>query len=165
MLITKDEFKNSGMPTSKDIIGSTTEPSKEVDIAITTVEEYYLKPRLTDQHYIDLLSNPTVGDNPILLNGGNITIGTNIRHFAGLKQGLYHLVFAYLLVYHYNRLTRYGSVRKDSEYSRDPDLEDLYAQAKIQWEIGMTFVEEIMDYYQISTDRNNLPNLFETIVW
>lgn len=161
MLITKIEFINSGMPTSQSIVGTTTEPSNEIDIAITTVEEYYLKPRLTDSYYIDLLSNPTAGDNNILLNGGTL----QGKHFAGLKNALYHMVFAYLLVYHYNRLTRYGSVRKDSDYSRDPDLEDLYAQAKIHWEIGMTFVDEVLKYYNLDTDGNNLPNLFETIVW
>lgn len=147
-LITYNEFINSGLPVASDI------SEYEVEASIIAVEEFYLKNRITDEHYIDLLQNPLVGDNPTLLGGGII----DNKKYAGLKRALYHLVFAYMLINGY-RVTRYSAVEKQSEFSVIPDRDDLTEQAKQQWEIGEAFVREVQVYYGIDPSSNSENNL------
>lgn len=154
MLITYNEFISSGMPTSDDI------SSYEVEAAINAVEEFYLKQRLTDEHYIDLSDNPLAGDNPILLNGGNI----DTTHYAGLKKALYHMVFAYMLTDGY-RLTRYSSVEKTSEFSKSVDPDDLNETARRHWNIGISFVQEVQRYYNLNPAEHNQNDMFELLLW
>lgn len=154
-LITYNDFINSGMPVSSDI------SEYEVEASIIAVEEFFLKPRITDENYIDLLQNPLVGDNPTILAGGII----DNKKYVGIKRALYHLVFAYMLSNGY-RVTRYSAVEKQSEFSVIPDREDLLEQAKQQWEIGTAFVDEIMLYYGLDPEDNSQNNLgLEPLLW
>lgn len=154
MLISYSEFLASGMPVSDDI------SQYEVEAAISVVEEFYLVPRITDENYIDLSTNPTTGDNPIILGGGNI----DNKHYAGLKKALYHMVFAYMLVDGY-RLTRYSAVEKTSEFSKSVDPEDLNHTARMHWDIAIVYVQEIQKLYGIDPSHNDTNNLFETLLW
>lgn len=153
MLITVQEFKQSGLPVAADI------KDKEIEIAIITIEEFYLKPRITDQHYTDLLSNPTTGNNPVILNGGDL----NGVHLAGLKNALYHIIYSYLLMDGY-RATRFASVEKTSEYSKPVSREDLEDNARIHWNIGIAFVQEVQRFYNIDLYEGIQNTLFESIV-
>ena len=154
MLITVDEFFNSGMPVSDDI------RYEEVQQAAETVDEFYLKPRIGDALYISLLEDPESEPNRTLLMGG--TIGE--RHVAGIKQALFHGVFAYMMVDSI-RLTRYSSVEKDSEYSKNTTEQDRIESARRHWEIMEAFIREIQDVMEINSQHNNKNNLFDSLLW
>ncbi len=154
MLITASEFLDSGVRISNDISTS------EVEFAIRTVEEFYLKPAITDENYIDLNSNPTTEPNRTLIGGGVI----EGKDYAGLKYALYHLVFAWISTEN-QRITRYSTVEKNSEFSKNTEREDILQQARAHWDIGLSAVAEVQGYYGLDTTHNNKNNLFETIVW
>lgn len=147
--ITYEEFLNSGLPVSDDI------SQYEVEFSINSTEEFYVKPALTDEIYLALLSTPT---DPMVA-GGN----ADGKHYAGIKQAMYHLVFAWMIVNDY-RVTRYSTVEKNSEYSSSTNAEKLELLAKRHWEMGEAFIREVQDHYNIDhhNDRNNL---FTTLLW
>lgn len=154
MLLTYTEFLDSGVRISNDISQS------ELEFAIKTVEQFYLKPALTDTHYIELDNNQTTEPNKTLLKGGVI----DGKQYAGLKDALCHLVYAYLST-EQQRITRYSTVNKDSEYSKTTDRDDILEQARVHWDIGMSFVQEVIGYYGLDTTHNRTNNLFETILF
>lgn len=149
MLITYQDFINSGLPVSDDI------SQYEVEFSIITVEEYYLKHALTTAHYNELSALP----NSPLVKGGDL----DGERYAGLKQAMYHLVFAWMVVNNY-RITRYSSVEKNSEYSTKPSAEQLELLAKRHWEVGEAFTREVQDYYNLP-ETNSSNNLFSTLLW
>lgn len=153
MLITVSEFFNSGVPVSDDV------RYEEVQQAAETVEELYLKPRIGDALYISLLEDPESELNEKLLNGG--TVGE--RHVAGLKQALFHGVFAFMLADSI-RLTRYASIEKDSEFSKNTSEADRMESARRHWTIMMTFTKEVQDIMDVPESKNALPDLFETLI-
>lgn len=153
MLITVDEFLNSGMPVSDDI------RYEEVLQAIESTEEFFLKERIGDSLYISLLEDPTTEENEVLLNGGTI----QDRHVAGVKQALFHGVFAYMLVDSI-RLTRYSSVEKDSEYSKNTTEADRMESARRHWNMMMAFVKDIQDVMVIPY-KIGQNDLFETMLF
>lgn len=126
--ITYTEFFASGMPVSDDI------SSDEVTQSIKTVELFFVKSVLGADLYAGMLADPAGYSDEI--NGA--------PGFAGLKQAMYHLVFAYML-YDNIRLTRYTSVIKDDERSDKPSKDDLREVAAQHWEIGMSFVYEVAE--------------------
>lgn len=154
MLITFQEFIDSGVRISNDI------SQQEIELAIRTVEQFYLKPAITDEHYIDIKTNPQDPTNLILLNGGVI----EDKEYAGLKYALYHLVYGYLSTEN-QRITRYSTVEKTSDYSKNTEREDLLQQARVHWDIGMSAVAEIQQYFGLDTTHNNKNNLFEGVCW
>lgn len=153
MLITVNEFIYSGVPISTDISDA------EISLAILTVEDFYLKEKITDQNYIDLTQNPTSATNYILINGGVID---DVK-YAGLKNALYHLVYAYLMMDTY-RISRYASVEKTSEFSKSVTREDLFNQARVHWDIGNAFVQEVQKYYNLPL-TNDTNTIFETLLF
>lgn len=153
MILSVAEFLACGLPVSSDI------SEADVENCIFTVEEYYLKPRITDENYIDLLTEPTEETNAILISGGTMT--DEVKHFAGLKKGICYLTFAYMMANNY-RVTRYSTVEKNSEFSRSVSRADLLDMARTNWEIGEQFVREVVDFYGIEWDIT-LPNLYSTL--
>lgn len=152
-LIAVQTFLNSGIRVSSDIT------EQEITFAINTVEQFYVKNALTQEHYNDLLNNPSTEPNRTLLRGGTIDGIT----YAGIMQAEYQLTYAYLLTENM-RITRYSTMEKNSEFSKNSDREDILQQARVHWDIGMAFVEEVMKYYNLDTTHNKGNNLFETIL-
>lgn len=153
-LITVQGFLDSGLRVSSDIT------EKEVQFAIESVEQFYTKNALTQTHYNDLIANPLTEPNRTLLCGGTIDGIT----YAGLIKAEYHLTYSYLMTENM-RVTRYSTMEKNSEFSKNSNREDILQQARAHWDIGMAFVKEVMEYYGLDTTHNNKNNLFETIVW
>lgn len=153
MILTSTEFLASGLPVASDIA------TEDIENCIFTIEEFYLKPRITTENYIDLLANPTEETNAILISGGTMT-DESLR-FAGLKKAISYLTFAYMMANNY-RVTRYSTVEKTSEYSRSVSRADILDMARMNWEIGEQFVREVTDFYEIEWDIT-LPNLFSTL--
>lgn len=153
-LIAVQTFLNSGIRVSSDIT------EQEITFAINTVEQFYVKNALTQEHYNDLIANPNTPTNRTLLRGGTLDGVT----YAGLMNAEYHLVYAYLMT-DTQRITRYSTMEKNSEFSKNSDREDILQQARVHWDIGMAFVKEVMKYYNLDTTHNKGNNLFETIVW
>lgn len=155
MFITVEEFLESGVPVSNDIA------SYEVEEAITMIEEFYLKPRLGDELMNDLeddYAQTTPSEEClVIVEGGRI----DNHRIAGLKKAEKYLVFAWLMV-NMNRVTRYSTVEKDSEYSKSADEEKFMQQARMNWEIGEKFAKEVTDYYNIKWDLK-LPNLLNQL--
>lgn len=129
MIITATQFMNSGLPVSTDI----TDP--EIEMAIKTVEQLYVKQMFGDEIWSDICQHPTSYSE--LINGTDT--------MAGLKMAEYHAVFAYM-IYDDMRLTRYHAVIKNDEHSDNPSREDLLKLAKHHWEIFMIFVMECSKY-------------------
>lgn len=159
MILTATEFLNGGLPVSDDI------STYEVEEAIQMIEDYMVKPRLTDENLIGLEAyndlppaeqDPT-DDEYILINGGII----DNKRYAGLKKAEKYLVFAWLGV-NMNRLTRFSSVEKTSEYSKSADRSNLDRQMRLNHEIGEQFLKEVMAYYDIKWDCT-LPNILDTL--
>lgn len=140
MLITSDEFLYSGLPVSTDIT------AEEIEMAIRTVEQLYVKQCFGDK-WSEIVADPE--------EYTDIIEGTD--EIAGLKLAEYHLVFAYLL-YDEMRLTRFHAIVKNDEHSDNPSREDLLAVAKHHWEIGTTFINECSKILQVDTQKvlNNL---------
>ena len=139
-IITAQDFFDSGLPVSTDIT------EQEVTFAITSVEQFYVVPRIGDLQWAQLIEHPTDYDTAI--NGGTT--------LAGLKMAEYHLVFAYLL-YDKIRLTRYSSVIKNDEHSTDPSLKDVRDLASFHLEQGEWFLRGVLKFLQIEDTgvRNN----------
>lgn len=157
MFLTADEFLNSGLRVSDDI------STYEVEEAISMVEDYFVRPHLTDEHFIELeayhdqTEQDPEDDEYILINGGTI----DNKRYAGLKKAEKYLVFAWLGV-NMNRLTRYSTVEKNSEYSKSADADNLERQMRLNHEIGQQFLKEVMRYYNIDWDCT-LPNILDTL--
>ena len=155
MFLTIEEFLNGGLPVSDDI------STYEVEEAISMVEDYFIRPRLTDEHFIELEAyNDQTEQDPeddeyILINGGAI----DNKRYAGLKKAEKYLVFAWLGV-NMNRLTRYSTVEKNSEYSKSANTDNLERQMRLNHEIGEQFLKEVMSYYNIDWDCS-LPNILD----
>lgn len=154
MLITIQEYLNSGLPVSVDI------REAEVKFAVETIENFYVKNRLTQEHYNDLLNDQLTEPNHTLLRGGTIDGVT----YAGVIAAECHLVYAYMLTENI-RVTRFSSVEKNSEFSKNSNREDILEQARLHWNVGISFLNEVMTYYNLETEHNNGNNLFETIYW
>lgn len=137
-LITASEFFDCGLPVSDDIRDA------EIEFATNTIEQYMLVPFLGDllatvinepSEYTDILNAPD-----------------------GLKQTMYHFVFAYLL-YDRIRLTRFSSVIKNDEHSTDPSSKDIMDLAKMHWEIATVYLLRNCEKLNISISevkRNDL---------
>lgn len=154
MLITIQGFVSSGLRVSSDVT------DKEIEFAIQTVEQFYTKNSLTQEHYNDLIANPNTEPNRTLLRGGTIEGIT----YAGVMTAEYHLVYAYLMTENM-RITRYSTMEKNSEFSKNSTREDILEQARMHWDIGMAFLNEVMTYYNLDTTHNSGNNLFESIYW
>lgn len=118
-LISATEFFNCGLPVSDDIT------EEEVEFAVNTIEQYCLYPYFQDQLAL-IIDNPT-------------TYASILNAPYGMKQMMYHLVFAYM-IYDKVRLTRYSSVIKNDEHSTDPSMKDLLEICKMHWEVGRDFM-------------------------
>lgn len=159
MFLTTEEFLNGGLPVSDDI------STYEVEEAISMVEDYFIRPRLTDENFIELEAYndlPAAEQDPnddeyILINGGTI----DTKRYAGLKKAEKYLVFAWMGV-NLNRLTRFSTVEKNSEYSKSADRDNLERQMRLNHEIGEQFLKEVMSYYNIDWDCT-LPNILDTL--
>lgn len=154
MLLTYTEFLDSGLRVSSDISQS------EIEFSIKTVEHFYLKKVIGDSNYQNLNNTPQDPTNKILLEGGVI----DGKSYAGLKLGECHLVYAYLMT-EQQRVTRYSTVNKDSEFSKNTDREDILEQGRLHWNLGVDFINEVAEYYGIDTTHNNKNSLFETILY
>lgn len=128
-----------GLPISNDI------SERELEYAIKTVEQFYVKPMLGGKLYADIDTDATHQYDDIIH-------GTS--ELAGLETAITHLVFGYL-IYDNTRLTRYSTVVKDSDESTKPSREDLLAVAKHHWEMGCAFVIEVCKFLQIETPKAN----------
>lgn len=157
MFLTTEEFLNGGLPVSDDI------STYEVEEAISMVEDYFIRPRLTDENFIELEAYndlPAAEQDPnddeyILIHGGAI----DNKRYAGLKKAEKYLVFAWMGV-NLNRLTRFSTVEKNSEYSKSADQSNLERQMRLNHEIGEQFLKEVMSYYNITWDCT-LPNILD----
>ena len=129
MIITPEYFYNCGIPTSTDI------DRNEVNFAIDTVTHTIIYDYLGAEKLNDIIENPETEENILIINGNGA--------FPGLRLALVHLVFAYLL-FDRIRLTRYSSVVKDDEHSKDPDYKDIYSVAQMHFETGMVFLRRIV---------------------
>lgn len=153
MIITAQQFLDSGMRVSSDV------SETEISTAINSVEHFYLKPHLTEQYYGQIVSQPTVEPYKTLIKGGVV----DSIHYAGLELAMCHLVYAFLLSDNM-RITRYSTMEKNSEFSKNSNREDILEQARVHWNIGMSFVAEVQEYFGLDATHNNQNNLFETIL-
>lgn len=142
-----------GLPISSEI------DYNKIERAIATAENIVIKPRLGDL-YAEIVENPL--DYDIAINGGVLVDEATEKHIyvAGLKMAEAHIAFGILLGDVINATT-FGAVLKDDEYSTHADEDKLRRVAMTHTEIGMQYLKEITDYYQIKTSCKILPNVWE----
>lgn len=133
MIINAQYFLESGLPTSDDI------REDEVTLAIRTVEQAIVKPRLGADLYSAILTDSAHQYDEAVDGSDEV---------AGLKLAELHLVFAYLL-YDRTRLVRYSSVIKIDERSDVPSMRDVLAAAKNHYEIGIMFLREVCKLLEV----------------
>jgi len=146
MILSIQEFEDMGFPISDDIA------TERLKLAITTVEGTCIKNALTNEHYLDLVNNPTSATNYILLNGGTI----DDVYYLGLKVAIGYIAFAWLMASSY-QVTRYGTVLKRSEFSDNKiniNEDDLNVATRRYLEVGIGLVKEIMKFYELDTTKN-----------
>lgn len=145
-ILTPQEFIDMGFPIGDDI------DAPRIQLAISTVEGTCVKNALTNEHYLDLMNNPTSATNYILLNGGAI----DDVYYLGLKVAIGYMAFAWLMSSSY-QVTRYGTVLKRSEFSDNKvsiDEDDLNIATRRYLEVGIGLLKEIMKYYELDTTKN-----------
>lgn len=145
-ILTSQEFIDMGFPISNDI------DTSRIQLAISTVEGTCVKNALTNEHYLDLMNNPSSATNYILLNGGTI----DDAYYLGLKVAIGYMAFAWLMSSSY-QVTRYGTVLKRSEFSDNKvsiDEDDLNIATRRYLEVGIGLLKEIMKYYELDTTKN-----------
>lgn len=142
MILDATTYFDCGLPTASDL------SEQEVNFAIRTVELYLVKPRLGNTLYGDIVGNPASHKDEL--------DGTDTM--AGLKSAVEHLVYAYML-WDRSRLTRYTTVVKNDEHSTEPKSEDLYKICNAHYEIGMSFLDEVCEFLQISKPTQPLNNM------
>ena len=147
MILTPTYSLNCGLPISSDI------SDNEIELAIKTCEQFYVKPRLGADKYADIVENPT--------QYADIIHGTNA--VCGLELMETHLVFSYIL-YDTIRATRYGSVTKRSDESENPKREDVLALCKHHWEICEAFVREVAESLQIEMPKGTNNFIFNELI-
>lgn len=143
MLITTTDIYNSGLPISEEI------PMAAIERAITTAEQFIVRPRLTDKVYIDFLN----GLHDDLLDGG--VVGEN--YVTGLKEAEIELTFAVLLHQTINATT-FGSVVKTDDYSKYAGYDNIADEAKRHIEIGLAYLKEITNILGIKEKDQILNN-------
>lgn len=144
MLIQAEDIYDSGLPVSTEI------PNAVVERAITTAEQFMVRPRLTNKVYIDFIN----GLHNDLLKGGLIDENTYV---TGLKQAEIELTFAIILHQSINATT-FGSVKKKDDYSEYAGYDDIAEEAKRHIEIGLAYLKEITDYLEIKEEDQTLNN-------
>ena len=145
-ILTRQEFEDMGFPISNDI------DTSRIQLAIDTIEGTCIKDALTNDNYLDLVNNPLLDNNPILLKGGVI----DGIYYLGLKKAIGYITFAWLMSSSY-QVTRYGTVLKRSEFSDNKvsiDEDDLNVATRRYLEVGIRLLKEIMSYYQLDTTKN-----------
>ena len=143
MLISYEDFLDSGVPTSDDL------RTEEIEYAIRTVETTYIKPLITSDYYVALSTGSLSDDDYYVLNGdGNV---------MGMKDAICHAVFAYML-WDRMRLTRYTTVIKDDEHSVNPDVNDIYDICQTHHEIAITNIIDTLLAYGHEPATDILPN-------
>ena len=150
MIINAQYFLESGLPTSDDI------REDEVTLAIRTVEQAVVKPRLGADLYSAILSDDSHQYDEAVDGSDEV---------AGLKLAELHLVFGYML-YDRTRLVRYSSVVKNDEHSENPSRADVLAAAKNHWEIGWMFLENVCEFLAVPKavmECNNL--IMGEMIW
>lgn len=120
-LISTQDFINSGLPVSDDI------RPEEIDASIKTTELVYLKPFLSSELYNALLSPQYE----------NVEL-KNIVKFADC-----HCVFA-MMLYDRMRLTRYNTVIKEDEHSKEPSEADILNVCSMHWEQGLQMIIDVL---------------------
>lgn len=153
MIITTNEFLNCGLPISEEIDDS------KLEYAIKTAEGYIVKPRLGDELYIDILTNPT--NYNTILNGGIYTKedGTTVS-IVGLKRAMYELSFSELL-FEMGNVTIFSTVRKTDDYSKPLDKDEIYFIQKLHVERGIQYINEVLDALGKPKTTKDYPNFDE----
>lgn len=153
MIITVNELLDSGLPISDEI------DNAKLERAIETIEHYIVKPRLGDQMFNNIISNPSEFENE--LNGGYVTDGDRSAYLSGLKNAEYHLAFAEIINMDIAATSFGSNVKLNPDVSRPANTDELRRVGMSHTEIGLQFLKEITDWHGIDNSKKNLPN----IIW
>lgn len=132
---------------------------------ISEVEEISIIPAIGESVYKSLLSNPAKGSNRILLDGGwedhsfdstfdkTFATGTDEARTVGLKKAIAYYVYARLLRWNDIQVTRFGSVKKDGEYSEKPYGSEKSSQYGEAVDIADRCLANVVSYLERRRDR------------
>lgn len=132
---------------------------------ISEVEEISIVPAIGEPIYKSLLANPTKESNRILLEGGwedhsfdstfDVTFagGTDEARTVGLKKAIAYYVYARLLRWNDIQVTRFGSVKKDGDYSEKPYSTEKSSQYGEAVDIADKYMANVIEYIKRRRDR------------
>lgn len=149
MIITINELLECGLQVSDEL------SNERLEMAIETAELFVVKPRLGDEMYIWITSDPDSYYD--LLNGGVVEKDGKQFYIAGLKRAMCHLAYSFLLRDNL-MVTTFSTVRKTDDYSENVGDDKILAVGMQHGEIGLQYLKEVTDYLGIKNDLKNLSN-------
>lgn len=156
MIITVNDLLNSGLPVSEEL------SDERLQNAITTAEQYIVKPRLGNEMFVDIITEPE--EYTVLLDGGIYELPDGKQtYITGLCAAVKELAYACLLRESI-MATTFGSTRKKDDYSDAADEDTLYNVARYHTEIGMAYLKEVTDALNIDNSGKLLNNWFEELI-
>lgn len=124
---------------------------------IEEVEQRIVKPRISDELYIDLLLWIDAEDKTsfpeeyeMLMNGGIYETYSGKKIFKGLKMAVNYYVYAKILKNNDLNITRFGVVSKEEEYSSRVELSNRLAAEKDVLQVADGYISECIDYLNVT---------------
>ena len=137
---------------------------------IEEAEYQYVKEKITDTLYIDLLDylcsedkSPFPNEYKTLLNGGVFTKTTcglaEKRIFKGLYSAIAYYAYAKMIMRNEENVTRFGfTMKKDDEYSSHVELKAKLAAQSESLTIADIYLQDCITYIKV----NNFPKYTKT---
>jgi len=158
-LTSPENIKNAGLRVSAQIDNSL------IENFINEAENKYIKLRITDALYVDLLEwNKSINKDrfpheyKILMDGGiyeTKSMCGNIekRYFEGLIKAINYYVHSRIVRKMDENSTRFGFVQKDDQYSQQHDLKTKIAAENDSLQIADIYLSDCILYIEANKDK------------
>lgn len=147
-IITYEELSTLARPCSAE--------REDAEAIIAEAQRMEIKPRLGDALYIAVASGDSDARLDTLLNGGQWEdCGKHTRLLTGLKTALAYYAQARLVRDGNIKITTYGSVVKDDQYSEDPIAAERQRQYRELFSQADGYMAEVIEY--LRANRSAFP--------
>lgn len=158
-LITPYEIKNAGLPVSSHL------DDRKIEICIKEAEMRYVREKITDSLYIDLIKWTQTLDKSAfpeeyitLMNGGIFQSKSccgdlEERVFEGLIRATIYYTYARIVRTNDNQVTRFGFVNKNDEYSDRVDLKEKLAAEKDSLALADMHISDCVLYIESNKEK------------
>ena len=138
-LITYEELSSLARPCSAE--------REDAEAIIAEAQRIEVKSRISDGLYVALMKDTTDRRFETLLDGGEWTDRSGAVHLlSGLKTALAYYAQARLVRDGNIKISTYGSVVKDDQYSEDPQSSERQRQYRELFSQADGYMAEVIDY-------------------